>query len=82
MTAQHYLRHLVLAYNELHPADEHYTQGAEMPLHGKEQLKAEILTKLADMEARCDAAIMAGEDLTNLKRRMQGIRKMLNVPTH
>ena len=57
MTAEHFLRHLAVAYNHFHAVDEHREFAKRLEDYEKTSLKGELLARLSSIEARCELSL-------------------------
>ncbi|MAG15893.1 hypothetical protein CMO88_02430 [Candidatus Woesearchaeota archaeon] len=79
MSASHFLRHLAIAYNHFHPIDEHQQFAKRLLIYEKKRLKAEIITQLLSMEARCKIAAHHNnsEELSKLKSKIHALKSRI-----
>jgi chaperonin cofactor prefoldin len=73
MTASHFLRHLIVAYGELH---------AVANAADKQQVLRDIERKIESLEYRYGALLKESPVLSRIRQRLESLKGELHVPAH
>ena len=76
MSARHLLRHLAIAYRHFHPMHHHESPG-DHPLSEKHRVEEKFISKLAALQAKCEAAGKKGHS-DAMRKLLPRIKKARN----